>query len=1191
MNASDIIADRLIQRGIYLERYKAGMNNRILALLSGLEDDLTRELAGANPTGILRNDFRRKRLEGLLAQVRNVIRRTYTEGEKISKGELERLARNEADYAVGAINETAGFTLAEITPTYEQLKKLVDETLIQDARSADWWARQGEDLTNRFSDAMRAGVLRGETLDELVARVRGTRAASFKDGIMQVPRRQAEALVRTSVQNVANAARRDTYQANDHVISAIQWISTLDSRTTPICVALNGKLWTTRDKTPIGHAHAYPGDTAHWNCRSTQLPVLKAWEDLMKEVDQEEVEAEFRKNLRAQGFTDEQIATIRRNTRASMDGQVAKDLSFDQWLGAKDAAFQDKLLGARKAQLFRDGKIRLTDLIDQKNRPLTLDELEALPQPRPAAPAVKLPGKRPRKSKPAGPPPRGEGDFPPLNEIELVRRLGGSTGAELVRDTQNGRLFVRKTGNSPDHIREEFAADQAYRAAGFNVPKAVLIETQAGPVKLAEYIEGQTLDVFLAKAPAEAQKTVLEQIRKGFVMDATLANYDVVGLSLDNVLVDAKGLAWRIDNGGALRFRAQGAAKTSAQWTGTVTELETMRNASINPAAARVFAPVTESEIEEQIRDLLTKKDAILAAVPPATREMMERRFASLVDRIETLVNEKLAADVRKSGVSGIRLVGDRDELEDVQLLIWTEKDAQGNPITMAKVKLTERGAEKVMAQIRDSIPKTTRKAAGPGPLPQDDFWTPILNAAKTVNTHLADGKFNVATLNALEAAKKKLAAMPAPTKALQEMKSAYGKMIQQIENSVQTKTATPKFEQFIPAPEKTPRAPKTAGRYKVSEENLTWDAKTFANGEATRTAGKVKLTDDVKHAGYVVDMGETNVRFIPFRGVDGNPMGNYQALFGQMEIQITGEATRQNVQRVIDTMKELGLNPTKASPDYLEAVWLRKTLQMRIDRVPPPVQARIREIMELDGIPDAQRVKDLRQIARDTLGIDPPTDPKWWTPTPNASGKGWGRTYRWDLPPDLIEKELKDYTLHHSTAARIPDLVESLLEQGGDFTSTAERLRKGVVKLTGMSPSTDLKKGGATHLYTRIKGRNSALKEQGFVFKVRNLARQDAFSFDSDWYGGVDNFFRTEQIYNARAKTVADLKRHAAGSSNETLFKWELNLLDDVEAIVVATDSDRKAVIAAFKKRGIVKFPDGRAVEQVVRTPKDPIP
>jgi hypothetical protein len=77
----------------------------------------------------------------------------------------------------------------------------------------------------------------------------------------------------------------------------------------------------------------------------------------------------------------------------------------------------------------------------------------------------------------------------------------------------------------------------------------------------------------------------LDQVRRDFVVDAWLSNRDVFGLNYDNVLTDAEGTPWRIDNGGALMYRAMGAKKTD--FTGKVGELDVFRTGK----KAKVFGP------------------------------------------------------------------------------------------------------------------------------------------------------------------------------------------------------------------------------------------------------------------------------------------------------------------------------------------------------------------------------------------------------------------------------------------------------------------------------------------------------------------------------------------------------------------------------------------------------------------------
>jgi hypothetical protein len=213
--------------------------------------------------------------------------------------------------------------------------------------------------------------------------------------------------------------------------------------------------------------------------------------------------------------------------------------------------------------------------------------------------------------------------------LVVVKQLGGSTGAELVKDPVDGRLYVRKKGKNADHLREEFNADQAYRALGVDVPDSKLYDTPSGPVKLSVYSPGKTLDDLLKSDPAAASKAI-KKLQSNFVADALLGNWDVVGMNFDNILVSPRGgKVLRIDNGGALRYRAQGGLKGS-QWSGTIGELASLRNASINPSAAKVFGSITDAEIRKQAKAILKRKQGLLDSLPDALKPVMEERLKHL---------------------------------------------------------------------------------------------------------------------------------------------------------------------------------------------------------------------------------------------------------------------------------------------------------------------------------------------------------------------------------------------------------------------------------------------------------------------------------------------------------------------------------------------------------------------------------
>ncbi|MBQ4196106.1 MAG: hypothetical protein II622_08340, partial [Thermoguttaceae bacterium] len=142
----------------------------------------------------------------------------------------------------------------------------------------------------------------------------------------------------------------------------------------------------------------------------------------------------------------------------------------------------------------------------------------------------------------------------------------GSTGARYYKfydkTTGEDQTFVFKQGNFEDHIVNECYADRFYDASGIPVPDFRLYETDRGPAKLAEFHEGILIREAWAILPTGLREVAREQLWFGFPCDVLLGNWDVCGSGYGaNVLFEDTVLPLRIDNGGAMRYRAQGALK------------------------------------------------------------------------------------------------------------------------------------------------------------------------------------------------------------------------------------------------------------------------------------------------------------------------------------------------------------------------------------------------------------------------------------------------------------------------------------------------------------------------------------------------------------------------------------------------------------------------------------------------------
>ena len=353
MNVNEKILDTIIGDAVDIQRYEATVQRQILKQLKDLEGQIVTELKNSNVITAVRKQTQDKRLTALLKKTRNSIGTAYKAISKSQTVILSEVAELSELQTVNAINKSIKADLASSSMSRNTLNAIASNTLIEGSPTKQWWSRKAIQFQNKFEDTVRMGMMQGQTTDNIVRSLIGTKVNKYKDGALTPQYRGAEAVTRSSIQTVANTARLDTYQNNSDIIKGIEWSSTFDNRTSQICMALDGLQWD-MNYNPIGHSKAFVGSTAHWNCRSTQVPITKSWEELGSKVKVE----------------------VPVSTRASMDGQVAGGKNYEQWLGTKSKAFQVEVLGVEKQKLWKAGKIGFTDLVNQRGNPLTLAELQ-----------------------------------------------------------------------------------------------------------------------------------------------------------------------------------------------------------------------------------------------------------------------------------------------------------------------------------------------------------------------------------------------------------------------------------------------------------------------------------------------------------------------------------------------------------------------------------------------------------------------------------------------------------------------------------------------------------------------------------------------------------------------------------------------------------------------------------------------
>lgn len=362
---ADKVADKFIGHDVNLLRLQGSHRLQILKALRKLEHELEAKIL-KHTRG--EETFTLQRNRALLKEVRATIESAYTGITKDHRGMLRELGKYELEASAKIVNRQLGVSLLSVGVPDVVIDAMLDNNTLFGAPLQSYWEQQSLSLQNKFATEMRAGIFAGDPPAKLIQRVRGTKAANFKDGIMRTTRSGAEAVVRTAAQSILNDARMEMFKSNADVLDGVQALVTLDDRTTDICIARSGFAWDLEGN-PFPDTDTdedFPGPPPwHVNCRSTLIPIVKSLGDILGDPS-------IDKKL------EKEIDKLPEATQSSMNGQVAGDLTYEQWLEGQSRETQLDVLGPGRLELWEKGKISLRDLIDQRGNPLTLKQLRKL---------------------------------------------------------------------------------------------------------------------------------------------------------------------------------------------------------------------------------------------------------------------------------------------------------------------------------------------------------------------------------------------------------------------------------------------------------------------------------------------------------------------------------------------------------------------------------------------------------------------------------------------------------------------------------------------------------------------------------------------------------------------------------------------------------------------------------------------
>ena len=337
---------RLYKNAIDLNRYSNSVARRVINSYNDIIIDAVDQLRVIDD---LTAPVKAARLRSILAQLKQSLDGWAGDATEITATELQGIAQLQSEFVTDELRKAmppgilrSNINTVEISPQFAQSVVTTDPTQLNVVTLSDdlfaavngasqtysLTAAQGATITlpngqvvskafrgiatsqaEQFSQVVRNGLLTGETTPSIAKRLIGSlqfgeeaktvgQIAAAGGQLTQVADNQIIALVRTSINQVANAASQQVYEGNQDITKKYRYIATLDTRTSAICRALDGREF------DYGKG---PMPPQHFNCRSTTVPVIDP--DI--------------------------LPPSTTATRASKDGQVPVNTTYGEWLKKK----------------------------------------------------------------------------------------------------------------------------------------------------------------------------------------------------------------------------------------------------------------------------------------------------------------------------------------------------------------------------------------------------------------------------------------------------------------------------------------------------------------------------------------------------------------------------------------------------------------------------------------------------------------------------------------------------------------------------------------------------------------------------------------------------------------------------------------------------------------------------------------
>ena len=212
------------------------------------------------------------------------------------------------------------------------------------------------DKLRKFIHLIEDGYRAGSSTQTIVKAVHQHAHAA---GLLDVDLKTIGVFVYDELSRLADTQRHEFALSQADMYAGFRHVATLDGHTCIACIAYDGAEWDLACRPINGNTLAYRGVRLHSGCRCTEVPFTRSLADLF-------------------GFPADNPYDNRKPSRPSSFGPVNGDGSFDYFLRLRTPEWQDGLLGPERAQMWREGNLKLRQMVNDDGSVRTMDELRQL---------------------------------------------------------------------------------------------------------------------------------------------------------------------------------------------------------------------------------------------------------------------------------------------------------------------------------------------------------------------------------------------------------------------------------------------------------------------------------------------------------------------------------------------------------------------------------------------------------------------------------------------------------------------------------------------------------------------------------------------------------------------------------------------------------------------------------------------